>query len=334
MNAEPEHLASAYLDGELTDEERRLADRDPTVMAEVESLRALRAEIAAVEPPSSTARETAISAAMAEFHQLHGTTDPAATPEPAPADQRQVVPFQPRREHRDLSRWLGVAAALVVAAALGIVAVQAGGGGDSDDSAADEPASETVSANRVPQADDLDAGDEPAEDLMTVTEMAEDDLAADGATAEDAGGGDVESALADEAEAAEPSEAVEEAMTAEATAEESGSADSAVTGPAPSTVPLPDPALYFEDDLPIESPNQLQSAAWYLIAQRDAGELGPTPEYRCPVPFVLDRALYRVGDDVFEVLIDVDELVNVVSAVDEPTCNVIASSPIETDDQP
>ena len=49
-------LASAYLDGELTDDERRLAEADPAVMAEVEQLRALQAEIADVEPPTAAAQ--------------------------------------------------------------------------------------------------------------------------------------------------------------------------------------------------------------------------------------------------------------------------------------
>jgi hypothetical protein len=337
MNAEPEHLASSYLDGELTDEERRLAERDPAVMAEVESLRALRNQITSVQPPSAAAREAAISAAMTAFRQLHGAgdEDPAAEPilaNAGPDTMPDVVPVRPRRE-RDLSRWLGVAAALVVVAALGIVAVRAGGGGGNDDSVADEAASEpaATSAARVPQADDLDAtAEEPADELMAATETAQEEAAAEDA------GSDAESALADQAEEA-PTE--EQSMTAEATAEEPASDDmsatmTTLTTSGPTAVPLPDPARYFDEDLPIESPIQLQSAALYLIERRDTGELGATPEYRCPFAFVLDRAVYRVGTTDFEVLIDVDESTNTVSAVDEPTCDVIAESPITADDEP
>jgi hypothetical protein len=326
MNAEPEHLASAYLDGELTDEERRLAEGDPAVMAEVESLRALRAEIAAVEPPSAAAREAAITAAMSAFAELDGSG--------AAVGRTDVAPMRPRR---DLTRWLGVAAAVVVAAALGIVATQAGGRGGGDDSAADEAASEpaATSAARVPAAD---AAEDPAEDLMIASEASQDD---DGAADV---AGDAESALSDVAEQAEEAtaeEATAEEVTAEApaeaTAEESAAeeptteaADDTAVAATP-TVPLPDPARYFDDDLAIETPIQLQSAAWFLIGRRDAGELGPTPEYRCPFAFVLDRASYRTGGTDFEVLIDVDESSNIVSAVDEATCNVIAESPIEPD---
>ena len=64
MNAEHEFLASGYVDGDLTDDERRIAEADPAVMAEVEQLRALRAELADVPPPTTDARESAIAAAM------------------------------------------------------------------------------------------------------------------------------------------------------------------------------------------------------------------------------------------------------------------------------
>lgn len=348
MNSEPEHLASAYLDGELTDEERHLAEGDPAVMAEVESLRALRDRIASAEAPTHEARESAIAAAMAAFHQLHATADsggPGRAEVTDAADTPDMAVFRARserragRERRDLSRWLGVAAAVVVAAALGIVAVQARGGGN-DDSVADQAASEpaATSAARV-QADELDASEEPADDLMVASEISEED-AADG-------GADAESSLADAPESADAptgevmaEEAMTQEMTAEATAEASASEtiadDAGATSPTASTIPLPDPARYFDDDdaLAIESPVQLQSAASYLIGQRDAGELGPTPEYRCPFPFVLARAVYRVGTTAFDVLIDVDELTDTVSAVDEPTCNVIATSPIEPTGQP
>jgi hypothetical protein len=342
MNAEHEHLASAYLDGELTDEERRLAEGDPAVMADVESLRALRARIAAVEPPSVTARESAITAAMAAFHQVHaGDASTSGDDEPldGPPNEPGVVAFRTRRERggrRDPSTWLGVAAALVVVAALGIVAVQVGGGSDDDsiagdaaDEAAGEPAS--TSAARAP-ADELEAADEPTDDVFA-TEITQEEMTLESAEpAADEAGGDEDATMADQADTAEDAES---AMTAEATAEESASDDMTAVAPTESTVPLPDPARYFDDEaLPIESPVQLQSAARYLIDQRDEGELGATPEYRCPFPYVLDRAVYRVGTTDFDVLIDVDEAANVVSAIDEPTCNLIAASPITDDDAP
>ena len=67
MNDEQQLLASAYLDGALTDEERARAEADPEVMAAVERLGELRRALAAVEPPDRARRDAAINAALEVF---------------------------------------------------------------------------------------------------------------------------------------------------------------------------------------------------------------------------------------------------------------------------
>lgn len=156
MNAERDHLASAYLDGELTDEERRIAESDPAVMAEVDRLRAVRQEISTVAAPTEAVRTASIAAAMDAFHELHA----------APLDH--LVPAASRWA----PRWLGVAAAALVIGLLGtIVAVGVGRRGD-DDSAA-EPAHDEADAH----ADAMAEMSEPAagtdDDVERLTESAD-----------------------------------------------------------------------------------------------------------------------------------------------------------------
>ena len=88
MNAENEFLASAYVDGELTDDERRIAEADPGVMAEVEQLRALRASIADTEPAASEAREAAIAAAMSVYDERYAAAPATAHARPRRATAR------------------------------------------------------------------------------------------------------------------------------------------------------------------------------------------------------------------------------------------------------
>ena len=67
MNDAQHILASAYLDGALTDEERAQAEADPEVMAAVERLGEVRRALAAVEPPDRARRDAAINAALGVF---------------------------------------------------------------------------------------------------------------------------------------------------------------------------------------------------------------------------------------------------------------------------
>jgi hypothetical protein len=136
MNDEQNLLASAYLDGALTSEERARAEADPEVMAAVERLGELRRALAVFEPADPARRDVAIQAALDAF-------DIEAAP------RAPVTPLASRR----FGGWLvsAAAAALVVVVVGGILAVGNSGGDDDDDGAAGGAAT----------AGTLTAGDSP-----------------------------------------------------------------------------------------------------------------------------------------------------------------------------
>jgi hypothetical protein len=117
MNDEQQLLASAYLDGTLTDEERARADADPEVMAAVQRLGELRRALSAVDPPDPARRDVAINAALDAFDVARRPT----APPPASA-----------RSGRRSSTWFlgAAAAALVLVVAGGILATRGDEGGD------------------------------------------------------------------------------------------------------------------------------------------------------------------------------------------------------------
>ena len=322
MMHDPETLASAYLDGELTDEERRVAEADPAVMAEVEQLRALRAGIADVAPPSDSAREAAIGAAMAAFHdRLAEPSSPASAPVSSAESSRDAV-VVPMWKRFASPQWLGgAAAALVLVVGVGVVATRTGDDDDSLDVASDDATSEIIAAD--------DAGDEPADardaeaDRMAESEMADETFAASAAD-EAADDMDMATEMAEE-----PAEEVAEDDAGDDMADESvdDAASDADAGVLDGPPPLDDPALHFEREVPIVGPRQLSAAASYLLAQRDDGELGPTPEYRCEFYNVLGTALFDVdgNGDVREVLLEIDEAGRIVYAVERDRCLVVAT---------
>ena len=121
MNDEQEHLASAYLDGALTDEERARAEADPDVMAAVQQLRELRRALSVVDAPNAARRDAAINAALGVFD-----AERAAAPPPARL-----------RARRRTNTWMigAAAAALVLVIAGGILASRSNDQGGGDDSA-------------------------------------------------------------------------------------------------------------------------------------------------------------------------------------------------------
>ena len=317
MMHDPETLASAYLDGELTDEERLVAEADPAVMAEVEQLRALRAGLTDVEPPSDHAREAAIGAAMAAFHEQ---IVPAATPEPV-VDRDTETTVVPMWRRFANPQWLGTAAAaLVLVVGVGVIATRTGGDDDdSFDSATDAVADEPAD----------DGGDLPDADAGRIaeSELADETFAAES-------GDDAEMEMADEPASAmvaeEPADdmagdEMSDADAAEEPAEEP--ADEAADDGGLDMFPpaLDDPSLHFEFDAPIVGPVQLRAAAWYLLEQRDEGVLGPTPEYRCEFYNVLSEALFDVDGEIRAVLLEIDETQRTVYVVERDGCVVLAS---------
>lgn len=131
-------LASAYLDGEATPDERALVEADPSLLEEVERLRTARTALldaGGFERPGDDAREAAIAAALTawDFAAFEPTGSTAGS-SPAVSSGPTVVPFV--RRHSYSARWLAAAAAFAAVAALGVVVAQFGGREGSDDSAA------------------------------------------------------------------------------------------------------------------------------------------------------------------------------------------------------
>lgn len=95
-----DELVSAYLDGELTQEERARVEADTALSARAEELR-LAAALAAtpVEPLSAAEREAALRKAL---------------------DIQQVTYIDSRRRRIAVTRWVAVAAALVAVMAVGV----------------------------------------------------------------------------------------------------------------------------------------------------------------------------------------------------------------------
>ncbi|HEX4981093.1 MAG TPA: hypothetical protein VFV63_05315 [Ilumatobacteraceae bacterium] len=145
MNDDLTLLASTYLDGEATPDERARVEADPSLLAEVERLRAARATLLDArwfERPGADVRETAIEAALAAW-DVSPSGLAGSTLESRPAPRRShVTSFERRRSY---TRLLGAAAALVAVVGLGAVIAQLGGGdgGGDQSSVAIEPAADT-----------------------------------------------------------------------------------------------------------------------------------------------------------------------------------------------
>jgi hypothetical protein len=150
-NLDAVELASAYLDGEATADERARVEGDPALLAEVERLRRVRDAVAATSPAPPAQRDAAIAQALAAFDELQVDA-------PTPPN---VVPMSSRRR----ARWmqgLTAAAAAVVLVLGGIVIANRGGGDDSADEVRQAGATSTgVAAPLVTTATEREAADEP-----------------------------------------------------------------------------------------------------------------------------------------------------------------------------
>jgi hypothetical protein len=176
MNDDLFLLASAYLDGELSADERAHVESEPELLELVDRLRAVASDIAAVDPPATARRDAAVHAALAAFDEMAAAEAPARTDAP----DRSVVPMPVPRPVA--ARWLSVAAAVLVIGVLGTVAISALSGRTSDDTGGD------FSDVATPMSVDDDASsmrsDAELESAMTpdagAGTMSDDDMAADG----------------------------------------------------------------------------------------------------------------------------------------------------------
>ncbi len=168
MTDDPITLASSYLDGEVTADERARVEDSSELLAEVERLRQVRAVIATDEPAAISTRERQLAAALDVWDRLPSHDDTAETTPPGTAPLRQTAAARPtslsarRSARRGMSRGLmAVAAALIVVAGAGIVINFATG--TSDDSSADSNESADVAAAPAPAENDAgDGAGEPA----------------------------------------------------------------------------------------------------------------------------------------------------------------------------
>lgn len=162
-------LVNAYLDGEATVDERARVESDAELVAEVARMRAVRNALSDVEPPSASARESAIAAALAAFDELPATAAGPVAPPPrddatAPTN---IVPFERRRRMRRL-QGLSAAAAAVVIVAGGIAISQRDDGG----STAQRDADSVVEAPSGGQLTDGTPNPEPAPSTTPAPMMA------------------------------------------------------------------------------------------------------------------------------------------------------------------
>lgn len=147
MNDELTLLASAYLDGDVTADERARVAADPALLEAVERLRYVRVLLANSEPSSISVRESLLANALDAWDRV-----------PAPPTSLA----QRRRAHTN-RRLLGVAAALVLVLAGGIV-LQTLPPGTNDDSASKSASDATNPPEVAALAESADAGADIATD--------------------------------------------------------------------------------------------------------------------------------------------------------------------------
>ncbi len=139
----PDHeLASAYLDGDLSEVERALVQSTPRLAALVAAFAQVRAEVASVSPPDSDALESALAASLSQYDTLFATTPTRAAGEPS----ARVVPLTPRLNGRltGRRRWvrpmLAAAASVILLGVAGVTVL------NSNDDHDDESATEQTQA--------------------------------------------------------------------------------------------------------------------------------------------------------------------------------------------
>lgn len=302
MNEDSDQLASAYLDGELTADDRAAAEADREVMDDVARFAGVAAGLRSVDGPGRAAAESAVAAALAEFDAAVPSGPGVIRPRPA------------------LARVLGIAAAVVVVGALGVVVATGGLGGsdDQDSGAAVEDAATAEDTAEATQAanDGADAGGEGSS--MDAAEAAPTD---GGRSSQDSGSvGDLE--MADDM-----SEEMSEVL---AEAGDAATDESIATAEAPSvTAP---PPLGFDPSEPLDTPGDLTAYGEYLLELETLSELPPTPNTNCLPPDpsapvdILASTTYVLDDESADVLVAVDRESGIVSAIDPDTCEVVADN--------
>jgi hypothetical protein len=156
-------MASAYLDGELEQDERAIAEASPTTMGLVEAFAVVHDRLSDVPPADPDARDQALAAALAEFDALQSPPLVAAAMVTAPPPP--AIPLFRRTSVRILS----AAAAVLLVGIVGVAALNSGSD-DDDSSSADEMTAGRSANSEAPSemaADDSGAGGGAPADAST-----------------------------------------------------------------------------------------------------------------------------------------------------------------------
>jgi hypothetical protein len=194
MNDDLTLLASAYLDGDVTADERARVENDTEALAEVDRLRSVRALLGDVEPQAISVREAQLATALEVWDRLperertgaRRDTTPAGIDAAAVAGAASVTAPTPlssrRRSTRSTStRWLTGAAATLLLVLAGGVALQLSSSGSDDEASSEGTSSDdgadvlTTTARAAdadaalpaPAAESAEAGDEATLELDT-----------------------------------------------------------------------------------------------------------------------------------------------------------------------
>jgi hypothetical protein len=334
MNDDQYFLANAYFDGELTDDDARIAEADPDVMSEVDRLRSAHSLLRDHDRPSAAVRTAALTAAMAEFAALTGTagtndhgSQVLAGHITAITRQRPASSRYPFRRY-PFRRSLAIAAAVAAIGAVGVVVAGVIGDGSDNDSAGTDLAVTDTQANADPDV-------ARAASATTLAPAAQLEAAAEPMLAEPApaeGGAD------DNTAEAESSAATTAASDAAAGAVGTAMNDSTeMTAVAPYSIPYPPPGGQIEPiadrDQTITTPGQLAGLGVLLADLRDAGTLGATPETSCTFDDasieIVDATRYRFADGTSNVLVALvaGSIEGHTLAIDPDTCVVRVVGP-------
>lgn len=343
-----ELLASAYLDSEVTADERARVESSPELLAEVERLRQVRAVLGATtEPPPISVREAHLAAALDVWDRMPeseraGEVTPSAgmdaaaaaaisTPSATSLDTRRARRSGGGRSGGGSTKWLlGAAAGLAVLAGAGIVLQ--GLGSDDDESDAFDASEAEAPAEEAASEDEIVADMAASEFVGDEVESAPGEFNADDVEADD---GRFDEAAADEP-AEEPAEdvasmeiAAEEPPADDAEAE-AGTVDE-------SSDPAEDPSPPEVGQFPLETSQDLAdfgAAAAYAPVDPNAPAEEIEPTFNtCDVEFAglfefdtfAGPALYQGAPVIVGVDISADPP-SVIAYSEE--CEFVASAPL------
>ena len=125
MTDDAELLASAYLDDEVTADERARVEADPVLLAEVDRLRVVRDALVATDPAPISVREDHLASALGAWDRLPEAERLGTRDDTGGADATTVAAasaMSGSMKGRSRRRWvLGAAAALMVVVGAGVV---------------------------------------------------------------------------------------------------------------------------------------------------------------------------------------------------------------------